>query len=311
MSLLDILSGIGTVLDTPRAMSWALASGRDPFEAMLDPSKRLTGWDLMKKLGVQNQEGFDATDVGAVGSEMVLDPLNVALMGAPWLVKKLLGAMGKGAKTVKGAKAAEGLTKGTKMPSLGSMPKKVAKATKAVDESGKPVKLFHGTMGPEYAEFSASKSAPYDWLPGAHFTTTDATEASRYAGGPLGTNRADLAPHVRMYYADVRNPIVFDDMPTAARTLKKQFGENVTEGLKAAGYDAVQVGTGKKKWFAVFDTGQLYAPRVGSRARHIPPLAIPRIAAAAAARMHDYKPERAPAHWPGMVGSAMNGSRAG
>ena len=148
--LLDTLGTVGTVLDTPRSMAWALATGRDPLEAMLHPEKRLTGWDLMKELGVKNKPGFDATDVLAVGSEMLLDPLNL-LFGA--------GLLKGGGKAAKAAKASNALR--AKRLATGGMPEEVAKLTKAVEppllKQGASRLVEEPTL--EYAQFA--KTEPF------------------------------------------------------------------------------------------------------------------------------------------------------
>jgi len=189
--LLDILGTAGTVLDTPRSMAWALASGRDPLEAMLHPDKRLTGWDLMKGLGIQNKPGFDSTDVLAVGSEMVLDPLNL-LFGA--------GLLKGGGKAAKAAKASNALR--AKRLATGGMPEEVAKLTKATTEAGTPKRLYHGTSHAYTGKPDFGKLYEDDWVKG-HFTTENPKVASGYAentsglGAPRASVSADELERVR------------------------------------------------------------------------------------------------------------------
>lgn len=96
MSLLDVLSTVGNVLDTPRAFTWELARGGNPFD-VLNPfneeavARRPTGWDVLESMGIQGQEGFDLTDLGAVGLEILGDPIN--LFGAWKAGKTALEAM--------------------------------------------------------------------------------------------------------------------------------------------------------------------------------------------------------------------------
>lgn len=79
MNALDILSGIGTVLDTPRAMAWQIpvwmaGKGTDPLTAAFDPAQRTSGEDLLNALGMG--EGLGRT-AGGMGLEMLLDPMNI------------------------------------------------------------------------------------------------------------------------------------------------------------------------------------------------------------------------------------------
>lgn len=94
-TLLNAIATIGNVADTPRALTWAILSGRNPLE-VLNPfdeeavAKRPTGWDLMKSIGLEDKPGFDWVDIPAVASEMLFDPINA--LGGIGLAKKLKAA---------------------------------------------------------------------------------------------------------------------------------------------------------------------------------------------------------------------------
>jgi hypothetical protein len=79
MNLLDILGYAGDVLDTPGRLTRTALAGRNPFAAVFDPSKGVSGRDLMQQYGMvgENQDGLDGGDVGGFLAEMLLDPTNL------------------------------------------------------------------------------------------------------------------------------------------------------------------------------------------------------------------------------------------
>lgn len=79
MTLLEMLSGVGTVLDTPGAFVRTGLAGENPFPGIFDPEQRVSGRSLLERLGVldPNTEGLDAGDVGGFLAEMLTDPLTV------------------------------------------------------------------------------------------------------------------------------------------------------------------------------------------------------------------------------------------
>jgi hypothetical protein len=94
--LLDILSGVGTVFDTPGSVVRGLLAGQ-PGRALggiFDPEQRVFGRELLEQWGAidPNQEGFDSGDLAGFGVDVAVDPL--AFLGA-----------------FKGAKAAGGAAK--------------------------------------------------------------------------------------------------------------------------------------------------------------------------------------------------------
>lgn len=71
--VLELLSGLGYVLDTPGALTRGLLSGR--------PGERASGRDMLESWGVlgANQEGLDWGDAAGFGAEMLVDPLNLLM----------------------------------------------------------------------------------------------------------------------------------------------------------------------------------------------------------------------------------------
>ena len=94
MNLLDALSGIGTVLDTPGAMLRTGLAGENPFAAVFDTDKRVSGRDLLERYGLADEnedQGWipDMGDIGGFAAEMLLDPTN--LIGGLGLAKRMMG----------------------------------------------------------------------------------------------------------------------------------------------------------------------------------------------------------------------------
>lgn len=171
-ALLDALGFIGNVADTPGSVARGLLAG-DPgaaFGGVFDPSRRLSGRDMLERLGAlgANEEGLDFGDVAGFGAELATDPLN-------WL-----GAAGIG--KVAGMKnaAAANNARREMMLAKGAMPEEIAALTKVADEAGNPLRTFHGTP---YA-YDAIDAAKFDrnaaYGPG-YYTTADPSLASEYA----------------------------------------------------------------------------------------------------------------------------------
>lgn len=127
--ILSVLSTVGNVLDTPRAMTWEGLRGGNPFD-VANPfdeeavAQRPTGWDVMKGLGFEGREGLDWTDVPAVAMEVVADPLNLVGGG---VLAKLFGKAGKAKKVAKEAVASN--VKREKLLGIGAMPEEIAAKT--------------------------------------------------------------------------------------------------------------------------------------------------------------------------------------
>lgn len=93
-TLIDLLSGVGNVLDTPGRFARTALAGRNPFETVFDPSKGVSGRDLLQQYGMvgENQDGLDGGDIGGFMAEMALDPTNLIGGG---LLARLMGKAGK------------------------------------------------------------------------------------------------------------------------------------------------------------------------------------------------------------------------
>ena len=88
MNLLDALSGLGTVLDTPGAMLRTGLAGENPLDAVFDTEKRVSGRELLEKYGLagaNEDQGWvpDLGDLGGFAAEMVLDPTNLITLCGP------------------------------------------------------------------------------------------------------------------------------------------------------------------------------------------------------------------------------------
>lgn len=205
--LLQALGFLGSVVDTPGSIARGLLAG-DPdraFGGILDPERRVTGRQLLEKAGILSakgeDEGFGAGDIAGIGAEMATDPLNF-VGGA--LLRRLFG-LRHAAKESNLAREA--------LLAKGAMPEEAAALTKAVDETGRPIKLYHGTAG----SFETK-----DWLPSdmnnakgpgyyltpqkdyAQMMADAAQESAEYEG------KAGLA-NVREHYMDTRKPFMAEE----------------------------------------------------------------------------------------------------
>lgn len=100
MTLMEMLSGVGTVLDTPGAFVRTGLAGENPFSGIFDPEQRVSGRSLLERLGVldPNTEGLDTGDVGGFLLEMLLDPaMLIPGYGGYKLGQKLGSKFGKAA----------------------------------------------------------------------------------------------------------------------------------------------------------------------------------------------------------------------
>jgi len=161
MDLWDVLEGLGYALDTPGALTRGALSGR--------LGERASGRDMLESWGVlgANQDGFDAGDVAGFGADMLFDPLNFVGGGA---VAKAMGLS-------KAAKASNASSKA--MRAAGAMPEEIAKLTKVVDESGKPLRTYHGTTA-VFDKFDPERLDPSAIYGKGIYTTADPEVASTY-----------------------------------------------------------------------------------------------------------------------------------
>lgn len=97
MDVMDLISTLGTVLDTPGAMVRTGLAGENPLSAVFDTDKRVSGRQLLERYGLAGKnedQGWvpDAGDLGGFVAEMVLDPTNLIGGG---LLSRLMGKAGK------------------------------------------------------------------------------------------------------------------------------------------------------------------------------------------------------------------------
>jgi len=252
--LLSAASTLGTVVDTPAAGVRALAAGRNPLEALIDPSKRVSGRDVLQHWGVVggNTPGIDIGDALGFAADIALDPLN--LIGGGVLTK-----------AVKGLRAAKASNKASKAArAAGQMPEEIAKLTKIVDESGKPLRTYHGTPH-SFDVHDLSKSRPADIFGKTVWTSDTPKTANRYAGGDN--------PRIMMHFIDARNPLDmrknfkdFDAIQTKALSSVPKHdvvgqGEATNKLLKEAGYDAV-IDPDMERSIVAFHPSQIYKPYI-------------------------------------------------
>ena len=284
-ALLDILEKAGYALDTPGAYTRGLLAGR--------PGERVGGREMLESWGAvgANQEGLDAGDVGGFLAEMLFDPLN--LVGA--------GLFSKGAKAARGIKAANRSSE--VMRAAGAMPEEIAKLTKAVDASGNPQRLLHGTpiSGIDAQDFNpafrGTNTGNQGFLGEGFSFTPDPQNANRYTEsfralpGAVQESGAVIAAHL-----DVRNPFVTEagmpseflrdvtqrvidpshlqhpPLPMWGDSLLDLGPKRATDILKKEGYDAV-IGDPRRgipQEINAFDPSQIYSPYVAPAMQDVP-----------------------------------------
>lgn len=176
--LLQALGAIGNVVDTPGSVARGLGSaGVRGLRGLLGDEEQgqLSARDFGRAfagIGDPSQRVYGSEWTGdpwsGMAVDMVADPLN--LLGGAGLLK--------GAKAAKLAKANN--AKRASMLATGGMPEEIAKLTKIVDESGKPLKTYHGT-GEVFDKFDVEKLDPNALYGKGIYKTADPEIASEYA----------------------------------------------------------------------------------------------------------------------------------
>jgi len=139
MGLLELLGGVGDVLDTPGRFARTALAGRNPLASVFDPSQGVSGRDLLQHYGLVGEnadQGWvpDAGDVGGFLAEMALDPTNLIGSG---LLAKVMGKASKAKAANQGIEAANKLSLTQRLQ--GFMPEEIAKKTKITERVMGPV----------------------------------------------------------------------------------------------------------------------------------------------------------------------------
>lgn len=250
-SLLDILSGIGSTLDTYSGASSVrdLIAGDNPFDQLIDPlneAKRTTGRQMLEKRGVVDEnvdQGWvpDIGDLAGFAADVVLDPTNLVGGG---LLARLLGKASSAKKANTAIEAANALSR--EQRAMGAMPEEIAKLTKIVDETGQPKRMLHGTPHAWEGRPDPSKFDK-DALYGSGYYTTDSPEVA--GGVVVGGNPDSMRPGGRV-------PVLLNSGYATGRAFKPEFTiplaeakAKIAERLMALerpdihfGYDAIQKG---------------------------------------------------------------------
>lgn len=175
--LLELLAGVGYIFDTPGALTRGVLAGK--------PGERVGGREMLEEWGVlgENTEGLDAGDVAGFGADLLFDPLN------------LFGGLGLASKASKGAKVAKANKASKAMRAKGFMPEEVAALTKVVDETGAPLRTYHGTAK-SFDEFNPAFLDEGSLYGPGIYTTDTAEIAGSYtdknALATLGMSRDDI-----------------------------------------------------------------------------------------------------------------------
>lgn len=253
-TLLNAVQALGNVVDTPGSVVRGLLSG-NPSRALsgiLDPSQRVYGSEITG----DPYSGFAV--------DMALDPLN------------LVGGLGL-LKTAKAAKLAKANNlQRAQLLAKGGMPEEVAKATKIVSKSGKPLKAMHGSSAKKIKTFKSSTVG--ETGPGIYFTD-DKGVADFFAN----ENRLDIAnpqPTIHKRFLDIRNPLNFKGKYEGMRG-DVYFKELADAGVdpRKLGFDGLiypiddisNIDMGSlRHTFQVFDPSQIYQPFVAPAAQRVP-----------------------------------------
>lgn len=159
-AILGFGSGVLDVLDMPGSYLRGALGGR--------LGERLSGRDMLEEWGIlgENQEGFDVGDVAGFGADVLFDPLNA--LGGVGIARKL-SQIGKHNKTSEALRAA------------GAMPEEVAALTKVVNDTGDPLRTYHGTSH-RFDQFNLDSAKPSALFGKGIYTTENPIVASGYAG---------------------------------------------------------------------------------------------------------------------------------
>ena len=267
---LGTLQTIGNVLDTPRAISWQALAGRSPT-SVANPfnresvAERITGWDVLKKLGIEGKEGFDWTDPLAIGLEIVGDPL-FYLTGPLRAITKLgmkAGTRAAPETITQGVRMLKQAAKGTlkKGKVLGSSPaaivEEIAKGERALGGMRIPLTnlgfTFNYGLSPETAAKVAKayyygKYSPIPYLRELFSPIVSGVKANMPGIGNLAQWQHDLAySRMRDYFA-IRDEIapllegkfkmvadLWNDVGEYARTLGGERFANVNDFIRYIG----------------------------------------------------------------------------
>jgi hypothetical protein len=190
-ALLDALGWIGSSLDKPGAAVRGLLSGDAsqianliPFSDTLgitDPEQRVSGRNLLQKMGLFGDDAGIGGDVAGFGAELLTDPLN--FLGAG-----LARMMGKAGKTARATNATREVAL-----AAGGMPEEIAKLTRVVDEAGKPLKTYHGTSA-AFDAYDAAKLNPDSLYGKGIYTTANPEIASTYTSKGLPPPSLQIVP---------------------------------------------------------------------------------------------------------------------
>ena len=232
MNLLDALSGIGTVLDTPGAMLRTGLAGENPFAAVFDTDKRVSGRDLLERYGLADEnedQGWipDMGDIGGFAAEMLLDPTNLIGGG---LLKRLIGSAGKAKTANRGIEAANALSQ--QQRAMGFMPEEVAKLTKIVDEFGNPKEMYHGTPH-VFDKYDLDKLDPYALYGKGVYTTQSPVVAGEYSHkGASELKRAATSADPRLADLKHRKEVVKSYNRKNRDVSENLLGENFDESVR-------------------------------------------------------------------------------
>lgn len=140
--------------------------------------------------------------------------------------------------------------------------------SKVVDAEGKPLVVYHGTAA-DFSEFSAGeygKNFTGDYGVGFYFTQ-DPKLAARYATN-AGFSQGDQGGNVMPVYLSMKNPKIvkaaFGDGDLWRSVPGANTREELTEGLKAQGYDGVIVDGGRAGALYVKEAVAFYPEQIKS-----------------------------------------------
>lgn len=140
---------------------------------------------------------------------------------------------------------------------FGDWEKAPDKASKVVDESGKPLVLYHGTVN-DFNEFSPSgKNKGLLLFGDGSYFSDDAAMASKYANS---TNQggSKIGGNVKPVYLDLKNPITDYDEFAKIRNEKGFINKNeITKELKSRGYDGVMLNHNGDRIYVAFEPTQI------------------------------------------------------
>jgi hypothetical protein len=176
--MLDILGGVGNVLDLPSSSVRDALAFRNPFDQYLTPTSdenRTSGRELLRNYGLAGQHDTWGNFLGGMAAETAMDPTN--LLGGG-LIKTAFKRAGAAKAANVGIRQAN--TKSLAQRAMRYMPEEVAEQTAIKGPDGLPKRMYHGTPH-AFDEYDYRRLSDQSLYGKGVYTTENPHIASEYA----------------------------------------------------------------------------------------------------------------------------------